>query len=159
MSRPAEAEIDGYKVSTTRHPPLRGLQLKARVLRLVAPAARGLSAAGDLGELADLELNVENIEKIAPALEALAGAIDPETLPDLVCELLCNTSIIVPDARGVLNRIELNSRGNIDLAFDGRDGLMFRVIAHAAGVNFADFFGGKASGKPLAETPVPSPSS
>lgn len=161
MSRPVEKTIDGFKVSTTRHATMRGLQLRARLLKIVLPAVSALSASGvkSIGAMADTDTAELDVEKMAPALERLAQAIPPAELPDLVCELLINTSIVCPVGDKII-RIELANSTNIDMAFDDKDELLFyKVIAHAIGVNFGSFFAAlaQAGAKAKAETLEPSP--
>jgi hypothetical protein len=131
------------------------------MLRVVAPALAALMRSG-IKSFAEVEALTEAdifdpkaLEKLAPAIEALAGAVDPEALPALFCELLCNTTIDVPGTDGRPNRISLGNQVAFDLAFGGdRDRLIFRVLAFAAGVNFGDFFGARGSESASPPTPT-----
>ena len=159
MIQPKETTIDGCKVSTTKHPPMRGLQLKARLFKIALPSIGALVASGmkSLTEMMKVEFeNPEALAKIAPAFEKLAEAINPDDLPALLCELLTNTSIVVPGANGQPVRIELGTLDGFNIAFDdNRDSLIWRVAVFAAGVNFADFLGGKASAPNSPQIPAP----
>lgn len=166
MNKPVEKMIDGFKVSTTKHSTARGLQLRARLLRIALPAVSALTSKGvtSIGHVKDIDLDDEaGLDKLAPALERLAERLDPETLPDLVCEILCNTSINVPVGEpATLTRVELNAPDKLDAAFDGRhESLLYKVIGHALKVNFADPFAwlaAKASEAKAGAAPAPTPS-
>lgn len=143
--KPVEKTIDGFKVSTTKHSTVRGLQLRARLMRIVLPAISALTSKGvtSIGAVKDIDLDDEaGLDKLAPALERLAEKLDPEILPDLMCEILCNTSINVPVGEPpTLTRVELNAPEKIDAAFDGRhEFLLYKVLGHALKVNFSDPF-------------------
>lgn len=128
-----ETIIDGVKVMVQKHPTMRGLQLKARVMR-GAQIMLGLFAPGVTEEQEPLIVS-----------QGLAG-LTPVELTEFITELLALTSVVVPDRNGTMNVVPLSSQAMIDNAFDERDDMLFfRVVAFALKVNLLGFIAGISS--------------
>lgn len=139
MQKSLEAKIGDLSVTTVKHPVMRGLALKARLFAMLAPALKHLDALESAAKgqsVADMSLPA-----LAPVLTALAGTLDPNTLPDLVVEILSGTTVTVPGADGKPTLMDLDRTG-IEAVFNSRpDTLLFQVIGHALKANFTGFFG------------------
>jgi hypothetical protein len=143
--------VGDMKVTVQKHPVMRGLVLKARLLKLVAPALSQASALSNVTSLAQADVGA-----LAPALQALAAQIQPTELPGLISEVLACTTVIVRDSAGMLNQIDLGLGDEmLQQVFSSRSDLdLFRVVAFALKVNFADFFVAGAPGSaPVTQTP------
>lgn len=140
-----QKHIDGFgTVDVGPFPPLRGLQVRARVAKALVPA---LAKAGPLLEqlkpgnnLADIE-----IEKAGPLLGAMLAELNPDELPELVKALLATTSVIVTEGKKQ-RKVDLCTPGAIDSTFEGQDHvLLFDVIPFALKEVFAGFLTGIVS--------------
>lgn len=144
-------------LDVTTHPlaPMRGLQLKARLLRVVLPVlgdaaphlkklrpASGVAPDSDttLAE-AGATLAGADIATIAPLLASIAAHIDPDTLPELISDVLRSTNIVMPEGKSQKKvSIDLCDEGAIDRVFTGARGpLLYKVLFHALKTHFADF--------------------
>lgn len=137
--------IDGCEVYFTKLPPLRAIQLKAKIGRFLAPAfANG--AGGALRQLEGIEsLANADANAITNIVGSLLSALDPATLPDLIVELLRTTSIVVEDEGGRRVKRDLLSPAEIDRVFLDKELLLYKVLGFALREHFADFLRGVSS--------------
>jgi hypothetical protein len=118
---------------------MQALRLKAKLLRKLIPVfASGASFAGaaaSMDELLQMELN-----DVGPVMLAIAEALEPAELSQLIGECLKATSIEA-DHAGKLKRIELNTENKIDLHVPDVTTL-YKILFFALKVNFGDFIEG-----------------
>ena len=143
--------IGGYEVSTTKLPATAALKLAPKLLKILLPAMR-LQGGWMLILRALATANSEDAQTvdvgaamgaIAGVLTELLGAVDDATLETLYRDLLTDTSISVPDEKGVLVTVELNTPQMIDMAFDGLDDgltLLVQVMLFVGEGNFKRSF-------------------
>ncbi len=135
MSRKSETrQIGGFEVSTTKLRPTSALKLAPKLLKILVPLLRLQNAA---------DILQHDAGRFVAALTDLLGTLDDATLDTLYRELLCDTSITVPNDAGVLSVIELNTAQMIDIAFGGQDNglqLLVETMIFVGEVNFKRSF-------------------
>ena len=139
-----EARIGNLTVRTESHPPLRGLTLRGRLLKILAPVLSKLPENVSLEQLMS-----SNVSALGPALGALFEQIQPAELPDLCWEILAFTTVTVPDDKGTPVIFTFADRRMIDLAFGGPNAGDFDLeltCAHALKANFSGLFQAAGSG-------------
>lgn len=140
------------KVTVGRMAPMRGLALKARLARVVAPVLAEimpLLAGGNI-DLANVD-----VEKAAPMVGAALSHVDPDSLPDLVYQVLSTTSVTMHEGSGkkrVLVNVDLCDPGAIDRVFAENERALYTVIGFALKAHFADFIGGSAKDRDVPPT-------
>lgn len=150
MARVVEEKIGNMTVKVVKHLPRAGLVLKARVLKLVGPAlAEALPIiAAQFKDKPESEMSLAKLDigKLMPALRTLCASMVPEDVPRLFDALLEQAVVVVPDAKGKLNQIELSTEGMIDLVFQDRpDGDLFRAALVSLKANAGFFFDAAAT--------------
>lgn len=136
MLKQETKEIGGKRYTTRQFPAMRAFPLFMRLVKHLGPAMSALGEANPQSDLAEL------VPTIAVALRDL----DPAAVTELARDILADTSVALEGGASM----RLDSDESINAAFMGDLMLMFKVLAHAARVNFADFFGGSAgAGGPL----------
>lgn len=154
MARTKQETINGWTVSAQRLPMLRGLALKAKIGKVLAPILETVSPL--LKEAGGIE-NI-SIEQAAPLLAKAFAQLEPAQVPELVQEILNTTSVVLPDDKGRLNRVDLCDAGAIDRVFaDVGELVLFKVVWFTLKVHFENFTGGNAFGQFIQATPNPSP--
>jgi len=113
--------LDGLRFETTQYAAMRSLTLLARLAKSVGPALAAVKSS-------DLSTD---FGVIAGALAQL----EPAEAASLTCELLAGTVAVLSDGA----RVSLLDQRAIDRIFTGRLMTLFRVLAHAIKVNYADF--------------------
>lgn len=132
MSRKSdETEIDGIKIKTTQLRPRAAAQLAARLLKYLAPVLGQLKPTDEV----DMSL-------LAGAMRSIMMDMSEEDLDAVVCKSLVGTIAIRNDEKGEPAKYELADPSQIDLAFAGKLGAMFKTVQWVLGVNYADFFDG-----------------
>lgn len=133
-----EARIGNLAVRTESHPPLRGLALRGRLLKIIAPVL------GKLPENLSLtQLMTSDVSSLGPALGALFEQIQPSELPELCWEILAYTTVTVPDDKGTPVIFTFADRRMIDIAFGGPNAGDFDLeltCVHALKANFSGLF-------------------
>jgi hypothetical protein len=137
MGRPSTTKtIGGYEVSTTRLAPTKALKLAPKLTKLIIPMIRLQNAAAIMQATGDAD-------RLVHALTEIIGTIDDATLDMLYRELLCDTSIILPNDNGVMSVHELNTPQMVDIAFGRVDEgltLLVQVMIFVGEVNFKKHF-------------------
>ena len=136
MTETKSMTIDGYEVRCTQHPARRATRLLAKIGRVVGPAITNAQAAGVSME--------SNIAALGPALSALFAELDDQAADTLLCEILSNSSITMPNDSGQMVSFDLSKPEMIDLAFSGKLGTMMSCAKFALEVNFGSFFAAAA---------------
>lgn len=131
MRKTAETEIDGIKLKTTQLRPRAAAQLAARLLKYLAPVLGQLKPTDEV-----------DMQTLSGALRSLMLDMSEEDLDAVVCKSLAGTIAIRSDEKGEPQKYELHDPGQIDLAFGGKLGAMFKTVQWVLGVNYADFFDG-----------------
>lgn len=133
-----QIKIEGLgDVTVSPYAPLRGITVKARLLKTIAPILHHVGPL--LDSLGSIEIADLDVDRAAPVLGALLAHIDPDTLPELIQELLDTTSVVQPEGKQKkqLVKVDLCDPGAIDRVFAGKEQAMFRVIGFALKVHFA----------------------
>ncbi len=139
MSRKTDnTEIDGIKLKTTQLQPRAAAKLAARLLKYLAPVL------GQLKPTDEVDMNL-----LAGALRQIMFDMSDEELDAVVCKTLACTIAIRNNDKGEPEKFEMADPAQIDLAFAGKLGAMFKAVQWVLGVNYADFFDG--TGQPTAE--------
>jgi len=127
-----EKLVDGHTVTITQFFAIRGIQLKARLWRLVLPVlgelVGGVDKGTDLSKLS-LDSNVDINAVFPKALSKLSETVSEKTLLDLLLDLFASTRL---DGR------ELN-RSNFDEIFIGDYMLVYKIAWAVVDAN--NFFG------------------
>lgn len=121
------AVIDGIKFETTQFAAMRGYKLLTKLVKSVGPALGLLATAQD----------GDSIESMAPALGAALSNLTEQDAQSLLLEILAATTAEIGTVM-----LGLGTQVAIDGVFSGKLSTMFKVVAHALKVNYADFFGG-----------------
>lgn len=137
MRKTAEIEIDGIKLRTTQLRPRAAAQLAARLLKYLAPVL------GTLKPTDEVDMNT-----LAGALRNLMIDMSEDDLDAVVCKSLVGTVAIRNNEKGEPEKFELLDPAQIDGAFAGKLGAMFKSVQWVLGVNYADFFDGSDRAKP-----------
>jgi hypothetical protein len=137
MLRTEDETIDGHTYRVTMLPVSKGRRLLAELFKVAGPALGDLAsaAAGAKG------VSEVKVESLAGALRQLADRLEPAFLDRLCEELAASTQLVLDGgARAVPLKQEM------EFHFAGRYGAMFKWIAFALKVNYADFFGAWSGG-------------
>ncbi len=154
---PSETEdFDGLRVTTTMLQPIPGAKLQAKLARALAPA---VSSMKGLDVKSFDKMLAMDLASLGPVLAALFAELSDSMVETLIRDSLINTFVVGPDDKGVSRRTDLTNLEAVNQAFEGKLAAMYKVIAFAWKVNFADFFGGafaklRANMAPAAEAPV-----
>jgi hypothetical protein len=155
MGRPTTTRtIDGYEVSTTRLAPTKALKLAPKLLKLLVPAldlapvVLPIVRAAQSGVVVTPALVLAALGRfemsdLTGAVVKLLGQLDDATIDMLCRELLCDTSIILPNDNGVMSVHELNTQQMVDIAFGRVDEgltLLVEVLLFVGEVNFKKHF-------------------
>jgi hypothetical protein len=183
MTTKKQTEIPGVgTVIVVPLAPLRGLAYKVRVGKVVAPvlqhmgplfeaaskamaakeAAEAAAAAelGSRGEGAAAQEATGNVQlagiaKAGPALNAVLATLDPETVPDLIREILVATSVIRREGQKRQPvKHDLCDEGRIDLVFENNEAGLLATVWYTLGAHFEGFLGGSASDRNAPPTPT-----
>lgn len=137
--------IDGVEIIFTKLPPLRAIQLKAKIARMLAPAFKD-GAGGAVSQLSRVNSIADaDVTELAGMLGSLLAALDPDTLPELIADVLRTTSLVLDDESGRRVKHDLCSPAAIDKVFLDREELLYKVIGFALREHFADFLRGVSS--------------
>lgn len=144
-----EREIDGLRVTVIKFNVLEGTKLKADLGALVGPAiaqvAPLLEKGAAFGEM--------DVDALAPSVVTLFRNMKSSDIEPLLIKILRRTTVIKPDERGQMIKIDLTSAADIDRTFDS-EVTMWKVVWFALGVNFRDFLDVRAQ-RAASETPMP----
>jgi hypothetical protein len=141
LIKPIEKEIDGLKVTASQFPGMRGLVIKARLAKLLAPGVAELLAVFG-GKMPDGKALEMDAAALAPAFSALASKLEPTEFANLCRDLLATTTIVMD---GKVWQIQ--SDAEFDHVFTGRTETIYKVIFLVLQAN--DFFGLGGIGKAL----------
>ncbi len=130
-------DIDGARYETTQFPAMRAYGLLTKLVKHIGPA---------LGMISQME-DKSDLMLAAPAIGMALGNLTEQEAQKLLLDILACTTV---DNAGTL--VYLSSTDAINGFFSGKLGTMFKVVAHALKVNYADFFGDSSD---PAETPGP----
>lgn len=93
--------------------------------------------------------------KAGPALNAVLATLDPETLPDLIREILISTSVIRREGKNKQPvKHDLQDEGRIDLVFENNESGLLATVWYTLGAHFEGFLGGSASDRSAPPTPT-----
>lgn len=118
-------EINGLTFTTQQFPGMHSIEVMVSLVKLLGPTIATLLGPD---EKSDISL-------IAPKLQVALAGVQPSELTKLIATMLTDTTVIV---NGKL--IQLNSQAQIEKLFGGRIQDIFKLFAHAVGVNYSDFF-------------------
>lgn len=127
--------IGGFEVSTTKLRPLDALKLAPKVMKVIVPALPVVIGGG--------KLLLEDVDAAAAALTKLLEVLDAQAIDTLCRELLCETSIVLPNEHGVMAVFELNTADMVNLAFGSLDNgmtLLVQTMLFVGEVNFKRSF-------------------
>jgi hypothetical protein len=117
--------IDGREFTVRQFPAMKGFPIFARFVKTVGPALAVLQGANPEAD----------VTSVAPAIATALKDLDPDAATALAAEMLSGTSTTSANGAVVLNNPDV-----INAVFGGNLGLMFKVLAFSAKVNFGDFF-------------------
>lgn len=135
MQETKETSIDGFDVRVTQHRARRAAVLLSKVGRVIAPGLARIGGASLSGDIKDADLS-----DLGPAVSALFESLGDDSVDSLLCEILSQATIVMPDDGGTSRLFDLSKPDQIDAAFTGRLPLMFKVAKYALEVNFGSFF-------------------
>ena len=157
MAKTQQETINGWTIYTNRLPMLRGLEQKARVMKVTVPIAAPLAPLAKEAKEGGGIQNID-IERAAVMLAQAAVHLEPAQLPVVIQDILQTTSVVMPDDKGRMNRIDLCDAGAIDRVFtDAGELVLFKVVWFALKVQFENFLGGSVFDLFTQATPTPSP--
>ena len=119
-------EINGLTFTTQQFPGMHSISVMITLVKQLGPTIATLLGA-------DQKSN--DITIIAPKLQAALAGVEADEVTKLIATMLTDTTVIV---NGKL--VQLDSQGQIDKVFGGRIQDIFKLFAHAVGVNYTDFF-------------------
>lgn len=86
--------------------------------------------------------------KAGPALNAVLATLDPETIPELIGEILVSTSVIRREGKQKQPvKVDLCDEGQIDRVFENNESGLLATVWYTLGAHFEGFLGGSASGR------------
>jgi hypothetical protein len=135
--------------------PMRGLAVKAKLGKALAPILAQLAPI--LKESEGQKLEELDAAKAMPMIGAVFANLDPDTLPELISDLLSTTSVVITEGTGKKQskvKCDLCDVGEIDRVFMGRDHLLLTVIALAFKEHVAGFIGGSANDRSAPPAPT-----
>lgn len=120
-----ETEIDGKTFAVFQFPARKGLELKARLLKLVGPVLAGLAGAAKGGKFS-LDDSIDTASIIAGL-----AAVDPAAFVSLAVDLVAQTK---------MNGVFI-SAGTFDLEFAAEYGTLYKLLGFVVETNFGKLFG------------------
>lgn len=120
MIETSTKSIDGIEFAVTQFPARRGMQMQARLAKILGPIVGGLA-----GALEGAEAN----ENIGKALAGLA-ALNADEFATLALDLLASTRM---EGREITS-------GVFDMEFAGKYDTLYKALAYVVQVNFGSLF-------------------
>jgi hypothetical protein len=134
--------INGKVISVTQLPARRAIQLKARLLKLLAPSFGALFDGGATGrKLSTIDIQPVTLGK---AMEKLAETLEPAVFESLIFDTLAGTKIDNQDITPAM----------FDLTFGGDLLFLYKVVWFSLRVQFEGFFGEGGIGTLLHNLPM-----
>lgn len=119
----------------------RGLKLKTRLVKLIAPTAVALLGSVEKDQSGNVSLNSEaNPELISKAISGLVNNLESDQVVDLVFALLETTT------RNGVNVTSQNG-SHFDMVYSANYGELIKALVFVVEVNFGSFFQGLGIGK------------
>ena len=144
MIRSQTREIGDAKYTTTTLPARKGVQLAAKLSKLLGPTIARLGGAKSVGSLVD----GESSEALASAIDALVARLDEDDVLAVILDVLSTTTRVgVVEEGGKPVSMSLSEAGNFDLVFAGNYGELMSALKFVAEVNLPSFFGSGRIGK------------
>jgi hypothetical protein len=133
-------ESSEITIKTTLHLGRKAISLMIRLLKLLVPYAKLISAEGfDLstiqkGDFSKLKITESMMNKL---IEALLTTLDEQNVIELILEILKQTDV---------DNVSIVNASAFDIVFQGRIDLLFEVLKFVIIENFTPFFRGKMLG-------------
>lgn len=142
MVQTQEETIDGIAFTVTEFPAMKALALKARILGLVGPAFARIVGSIDPALLKEgVKVTSLDLAQLAPAIDALVGALTPEHFSRLCLDLMAGTIAITSEGKHELSRGE----AAFNQVFSGQLETLYKALWFVLQVN--RFFGLAGFGK------------